>query len=181
MGLAEKNLVRRQVGVFLDRTDALLVRYNVTRWLTAPFIVLILPCYLALINLPFGYWDYFGYLNWYLGRPPAGLADLVEVLRSSYEDIPIFFRPSHGLYFELLAVAFRGDSWLYYVVKWSIRLAAICLIYQQVKRISGNRELALASWAFFMFHPAVFEPMLFSADGLMASLMVLATSSLLSG
>ena len=165
----------------LDTCEHFARHYKLHWLVTGLFTLLILPCYVALLGLPFAHWDYCSAINWYLGRPPAHISDLFLVLEASYFKILYFFRPTAGLFFESLALIFGGEFWAYYLTKWIIRFLSIYVLYRVLKSLTVNQPMAVAAFAFLILHPTVFEPMLFSPDALAASLMVFATFCILGG
>jgi len=159
----------------LDRLESAARKIQLPFSLGVIFVLCTLPCYWVLLQLPFGYWDYWAYLNWHLNRPPSELSDIPLLLDAAYSKILFLFRPTRDLFFGLLAIVFGAQFWMYYLAKWCIRLLGVYVFALALKRWTGNREMAWGAGAVLLIHPAAFEPMLFSSDGLLATGITLTT------
>ena len=120
-----QSAIGRDLASSLDRLESAARKIQLPFSLGVIFVLCTLPCYWVLLQLPFGSWDYWAYLNWDLNRPPSDLSDIPLILDAAYSRILFLFRPTRDLFRGLLAIVFGAQFWVYYLAKWCVRLLGI--------------------------------------------------------
>jgi hypothetical protein len=129
-------------------------------------IILVLPLVLFSLTLPFGMWDYFTLPEIAWGR--NGIDHIFKNYFYSLLTNDIAFRPSYYLLQNIQYKLFEGQFWMWFLFKWAAKFLAIYLVWRILEKLKVNKYARLFSVVFLLFHPAIFEIMLFSADGWLA-------------
>ena len=97
---------------------------------------------------------------------------LHALLRSTY-----LVRPTQVLINNIQYVLFGPEPGAMYAVKWALKFASALLIVVVLKRLNVDELSRYAAAVLVLFHPACLDPLLWSADG-QAAFLMLATIAL---
>jgi len=86
-------------------------------------------------------------------------------------------RPTQVLFNNLQYVLFGPEPGAMYVVKWAMKFASALLVLSILGRLGVDDLSRLATGALVLFHPSCLDPLLWSADG-QAAFLMLATIAL---
>lgn len=108
---------------------------------------------LVSISLPFAYWDWLMTPYYQLRENAHEWGALFGNVVFTFFQDGIQFRPVSTILINLQYLIFRGEFWLWYLVKWLVFAACIYFVHKWVLVLTRSRWAALASGAYFVLHP----------------------------
>lgn len=140
------------------------LRLLVHRALAACSALALAPLVLASLTLPFGWTDHFAAIGMYMTDGCCSLGFLLPNLiwHLFYSDFVV--RPTATLFYSLQFLLFGGEFWLWFLVKWMVKFAAIGLAASILRTLRVSLAVRWCVAALLLFHPISTEFNLFSLD-----------------
>jgi hypothetical protein len=126
-----------------------------------------IPLILASMTRPFGWWDWLVVPKAMLADEPSYFHRLVFrwiYLTNLFEN-PFTVRPTTAELYYFSYIAFHGEFWAWYVVKWTGFGIAVWWVNRLLVRFQIDLWTRVLIAVLLLFHPASFVLMLFSPDG----------------
>ena len=128
----------------------------------------IVPLVLASLYRPFAFWDYFTSGDLFHYGRAVEWGTLVSNAVHQFLTGTFVVRPTISFLYDLQALVFGGEFWLWYAVKWTAFFTAVWVLVKLLERMGCEWEARAAVAALLLFHPARFTLMLHAPDGWLA-------------
>ncbi|HUQ91113.1 MAG TPA: hypothetical protein VM120_05475 [Bryobacteraceae bacterium] len=153
------------------------------RWLGTWFVLFLAPLVLTSFTRPFGWWDYLTTLAHgtsdaqELGFQVSGVwlkfdytapGALARNYIHNLTENDYVLRPTLSLIYHLQGLAFGGEFWLWYVVKWASLFGIVWIAMRILGKLGAPEGACWAAAALVLFHPCSFDLMLCNADSWVA-------------
>lgn len=157
----------------LNGTSPSVAAWTRTIWFSLAAVVM-LPLALAFVQTPVQSSDVLTGPDMFYS-PKGDFTSAKEILpnyahglfRSTY-----LVRPTQVLLNNVQYVLFGPEPGAMYAIKWAMKFASALLVLAVLKRLGADDLSRYATGALVLFHPACLDPLLWSADGLAAFLML---------
>ncbi|MFN7934240.1 MAG: hypothetical protein U0R19_12990 [Bryobacteraceae bacterium] len=130
-------------------------------WFVAPLV-------LASLYRPLAFWDYLTSADLFHFGRPIEWGTLLSNSVHQFVTGTYVVRPTVTFLYDLQALLFGGEFWLWYAVKWAALFVAMWVVVLLLGRMGCGWEARAAVAALLLFHPARFTLMLHAPDGWLA-------------
>lgn len=145
-------------------------------WLTARrsvlalvyFSLFVTPLIVASLARPFGFWDYLTDSDVFHWHRAIEWSTLLPNYWLHLSTAAYILRPTTVFLYDLQAILFGGQFWMWYAVKWAAFFTAIWVAVHIVKQLGCGWAAQLSVASLLLFHHARFTLMLHAPDGWVA-------------
>ncbi|MBI4907575.1 MAG: hypothetical protein HY820_28370 [Acidobacteria bacterium] len=145
----------------------LLLSRRFTYCLSAWWIFILAPLLAASLCRPFAWWDYFTFPRTLRFDYPVTVSNILPGYIQSFSNAYVI-RPTASLWYDMSLLLFGGEFWIWYLMKWILKIAAIYLTVRLLQKCGVSRIVQIAVAGYLLFHTADFQLMLTALDSWVA-------------